>query len=299
MELYQLRAFAAVARTANLTRAAELLNLSQPALSAQIKALELGLPLFERTGRGMELTGGGRLLLARAEGITSMSEQVALFARDLSGRKAGSLRIGLNTDAGVLRIAALSSELAASPFEVDLELVQGVTSSVIDGVAGRLLDGGFVYGPFERIDIRLMELSRTRLVIVAPRAWKVRLAGAPLERVLLEPWIWPPEDCPFYRTIAPLFRHAGVASSRSVTADHEGTILRLVAAEIGVSMLPADVLRASGDRSEVVELRDSGSEIALSFIYREQSRRDPLMEQLLAALSRVWNGPPKQQQPPA
>jgi DNA-binding transcriptional LysR family regulator len=64
MELYQLRIFLTIARTGNLTRAAERLNASQPAVSSQIKALEeeLGVTLFARTPRGMELTQEGRIL---------------------------------------------------------------------------------------------------------------------------------------------------------------------------------------------------------------------------------------------
>jgi DNA-binding transcriptional LysR family regulator len=69
MELYQLRSFVAIAELGQLTRAAEKLHVSQPAVSAQLKALEdkLGLVLFERTASGMVLTAPGARLLAEAE----------------------------------------------------------------------------------------------------------------------------------------------------------------------------------------------------------------------------------------
>ena len=65
MELYQLRTFAAVAELGHLTRAAEQLHISQPAVSAQVRALEeeLGVVLFERSSSGMQLTPAGRQLL--------------------------------------------------------------------------------------------------------------------------------------------------------------------------------------------------------------------------------------------
>src|SRR5262249_60738923 len=71
MELYQLRSFAAVAELGHLTRAAEKLHISQPAVSAQIKALEdeLGVTLFERVSSGMQLTSAGRNLLPAAEQV--------------------------------------------------------------------------------------------------------------------------------------------------------------------------------------------------------------------------------------
>ena len=78
MELYQLRSFAAVAELAHLTRAAEKLHISQPAVSAQIKALEdeLGVILFERTPQGMLLTAAGRKLLPEAEKVVAAAQAV-------------------------------------------------------------------------------------------------------------------------------------------------------------------------------------------------------------------------------
>jgi molybdate transport repressor ModE-like protein len=69
VDLYHLKTFVAVAREGSITRAAEVVHLSQPAVSAHVKEVEdaLGLTLFERTSRGMSLTADGRRLLAKAE----------------------------------------------------------------------------------------------------------------------------------------------------------------------------------------------------------------------------------------
>ena len=78
MELYQLRSFAAIAELGQLTRAAEKLHVSQPAVSAQLKALEekLGLTLFERTASGMVLTAPGARLLAEAEKVLTAARDM-------------------------------------------------------------------------------------------------------------------------------------------------------------------------------------------------------------------------------
>ena len=83
MELYQLRSFAAIAETGQLTRAAEKLHVSQPAVSAQLKALEeeLEFALFERTPKGMRLLPEGRTFLEHARGILAAVEQAAAAVR--------------------------------------------------------------------------------------------------------------------------------------------------------------------------------------------------------------------------
>src|SRR5205809_14411 len=92
MELYQLRSFAAVAELGHLTRAAEKLHISQPALSAQIKALEdeLGVALFERTPSGMTLTAAGQRLLPEATKVVSaagaLSSHAKAFVGEITGR---------------------------------------------------------------------------------------------------------------------------------------------------------------------------------------------------------------------
>src|SRR5215510_1968752 len=86
MELYQLRSFAAVAELGHLTRAADKLHISQPALSAQIKALEdeLGVALFDRTSSGMTLTAGGQRLLTEAGKVLAAAGALSSQARAIA-----------------------------------------------------------------------------------------------------------------------------------------------------------------------------------------------------------------------
>src|SRR5690606_24148351 len=94
MESYQLRAFAAVALHQSVTRAAEHLFTSQPAVSAQVKALEstLGVALFSRTSTGMKLTQEGQQLLPRAQAVLAAAQELELQARVLSGSLSATLR---------------------------------------------------------------------------------------------------------------------------------------------------------------------------------------------------------------
>jgi len=106
MELYQLRSFVAVAELGQLTRAAERLHVSQPALSAQIKSLEdeLATVLFERGAAGMTLTPAGRQLLPRAERVLAAAQALRAEALALRGEVSGRIRLGTVGDPELTRL---------------------------------------------------------------------------------------------------------------------------------------------------------------------------------------------------
>ena len=111
MELYQLRSFAAIAETGNLTRAAEKLHVSQPAVSAQIRSLEdeLDLALFARTPAGMELTPAGQRVLADAERVLAAAQVLRNHARALKNEVAGKVGVGTLSDPLFTRIGEFLS----------------------------------------------------------------------------------------------------------------------------------------------------------------------------------------------
>src|SRR6476659_1258173 len=106
VELYQLRSFVEVADLGHLTRAADKLHISQPALSAQIKALEdeLGVALFERTPTGMVLTAAGQRLLPEAEKVVAAAVSLRSQAKAFQGEAGGRARVGTLSDPAFLRL---------------------------------------------------------------------------------------------------------------------------------------------------------------------------------------------------
>src|SRR6185295_18376181 len=122
MEIHQLKTLIAVARERSITRASELLHLSQPAVSAHIKALEdgLGLALFERTPRGMTLTREGERLLVKAEQTLAAHQELVDEATRIKGRIAGKLRIGAGSNSNNDAIGKLLASLAQHHPEVDV-----------------------------------------------------------------------------------------------------------------------------------------------------------------------------------
>jgi LysR family cyn operon transcriptional activator len=96
MKLSHLRAFATIADIGGFARAAARLNVSQPALSRQIHALEadLGVPLFDRVGRGVQLTSEGEDLLRRSRRVLAEADSLGERARSLKSGETGILRVG-------------------------------------------------------------------------------------------------------------------------------------------------------------------------------------------------------------
>ncbi len=109
MELYQLRTFVTVAEHDNLTQAAEVLHLSQPAVTAQIKALEeeFGLALFERIAVGVSLTRADGELIEEARSLLNGARQLREMAQRLAGETRSRLRIGILLSHGLLRLGPL------------------------------------------------------------------------------------------------------------------------------------------------------------------------------------------------
>src|SRR5215475_3973892 len=101
MDLRHLRAFSAIVETGGFARAAAQLNLSQPALSRQIHALEteLGVPLFDRIGRAVQLTSEGEDLLLRSRHLLTEVESLGERARALKAGQTGVLRVGTTPQA--------------------------------------------------------------------------------------------------------------------------------------------------------------------------------------------------------
>ena len=133
MELYQLKTFVAIAQEKSLTRAAERVYTSPPAVSAQIKALEdeLGVKLFDRTSRGMVLTEPGTRLLEEAERTLASAGRMRAAAAQLRGAAQGVVRFGTVSDPIALRLGNVLVSLAERHPQITLQLHQGLSANML------------------------------------------------------------------------------------------------------------------------------------------------------------------------
>lgn len=290
MELYQLRSFVAVAEAGHLTRASERLHVSQPAVSAQIKALEdeLDLSLFERTSSGMLLTSAGERLLADARKVLDAAQALRNEAKALKGEVTGKVRVGTMSDPGFIRIGEfLNATVARHPL-LQVELHHEITGAAFAKVLGGELDASFYYGDLEHPGMGRLRLRETTYRIAAPAAWSERMANADWREIALQPWIITPSISTHQKLVRTLFDKHGIEPVKVVEADQESVIANLVVSGVGMSLIREELALEKEAAGEVCLWRDVRLETTVWFIYLLARQDDPVIRALLGLLRDIW-----------
>lgn len=248
MEIYQLKTFVAVATEGNLTRAAERVFTSAPAVSAQLKALEeeLGVRLFDRTPRGMSLTLAGQRLLAEAQRTLAAAQSLHATAAQIRGQVRGVVRMGTVSDPAALRLGEVFVQLAEQHPQVALQLRQGVSMHATQAVRRGELDCAWVLCEHPTLDgLEILRLQACEVVAAVPR--RLSAAGQPesLEALTRLPWVATPPECGLRGPLDRLFAQAGAPVPATVTADTESAMRSMVASGLGVGLMRRDQAEAA------------------------------------------------------
>ncbi len=290
MELYQLRSFAAVAELGHLTRAADRLHVSQPAVSAQIKALEdeLGVPLFERVSSGMVLTPAGKKLLPEAQKVVAAAQSLRSRARAIQGAVIGRARVGTVSDPEFVRVGDfLAHALEAHPL-LEIELHHEVSGAAFEKVRTGTHDASFYYGNLAHPTVTAVPLVDFAYRVVAPAPWRQRVAEASWDDIVAMPWIMTPPISSMSTLADGLFSARGVSPARRVEADNEAVIRSLVSAGLGVALMREDLALDAADAGEVALWEGTRLTTTLQFLHLAQRRDDPEIRALLDVLHHVW-----------
>jgi len=289
MEIYQLKGFVAVAGEGHLTRAADKLHVSQPALSAQIKALEdeLGVTLFERGPTGMALASAGKRLVTAAQDVIAAANAMAHNARTLSGEIAGRIRLGTVAEPEWVQLPALLAAVERCPL-VEIELHHEVSGEVFAKVRDGVLDASYYYGDLAHPAVASMPLLRFTFRVVAPAAWRERIAGADFAALAREPWILTPPTSTHRVLAQGLFREHGVMPATLMEADNEGVIRSLVVAGLGVALMRDSAAAALVDSGEACLWEGAELPTELQFVWRDEVGGDPATQALLDLVRETW-----------
>ena len=291
MELYQLRGFAAIAEIGQLTRAAEKLHISQPALSAQLKALEdeLDLTLFERTSSGMMLTAAGKRLLMNVEKVLSAANVLYNEARAFKGEVAGKASIGTLSDPEFIRLGEFMSVAVERYPLLELELHQEITGAALEQVRDGRLDASFYYGEITHPNVVGLHLREVTYRVAAPADWEARIRDAGWNEIAELPWIITPPISTHNRLVYALLRQHGVEPTKIVEADQEAVISSLVVSGVGLALMREDLALKNAAAGEACLWKNVRIPTTLWFIYLQERGDDPVIRVLLDVLKKTWN----------
>jgi DNA-binding transcriptional LysR family regulator len=251
MELRQIRSFLSIAETLHFGRTAELIHLSQPALSLQIRALEeeVGVRLFDRNRRKTTLTAAGLAFRDDAAAALAQLDQAVRRARLAANGKLGLLRIGFISTVGSAIVPNIVRQFGELNPEVEFSLRAITTADQVQMLEAGSLDIGFFrlpIGAHSALDV--VTVHREPFVLVVPSAHKL----AKRKRVRLRE-VSGQDFVMYERTYAPGFhdlifgmlRDARIVPNVSQTAAEISTLISLVAAHMGVAILPASAVKHS------------------------------------------------------
>jgi aminoethylphosphonate catabolism LysR family transcriptional regulator len=285
MNLTRLRAFHSVAANGGITAAARALRVSQPAVTAQVRALEAehGVELFVRRPRGVELTALGRTLFTVTEQLFGCAEQAGRLLHDAAALGAGRLRIGADNP---YQLLPLLREFRRRAPAVAVEVELGNSRAIIDRIDAFAVDVALVAVDTLEPDWFALELGRDPIVVVIPAGhpWAKR-ASVHLTALHGQSMI---RREPGSRTQAELDRAcaaAGVAPRFELQLGSREALREAIAAGLGIGVISAAEL--GGDpRLRAVEIAGVTIRLRPHVICAAARRRAPLIRAFLPAVPR-------------
>lgn len=286
MELRHLRYFVVLAEELNFSRAAKRLHIAQPPLSQQIRKLEeeLGVQLFVRTKRSVRLTDAGEVFLEEALKVLKQAESATHAAQRAQRGEIGRLSVGF-VGSAAYELLPRALRLYRTRFPgVELSLHQLTTTEQVHALHSREIDAGFLRPPVHDPTLSLEAVLREPLVAALPQTHRladrktIRLTELANEDFILYPRHLGPGT---HDQIVSLCQRAGFSPRIGQEAVEMQTIVGLVAAGLGVSLVPASV---EGLRSKDVvykRMEDHTPDWEIAVVWRKQEDSSARLQKFL------------------
>ncbi|MDF1486291.1 LysR family transcriptional regulator [Ramlibacter sp. H39-3-26] len=297
-----LRAFVAVAREGSVSRAAQALHLSQPAVSLQLKALarQTGLALFTRTAHGLAPTRDAAMLLPQAERALAALADFGQAAQNLRGAVRGTLRIGTILDPEFTRLGAfLGAFLDAAP-QADTELRQAMSGDHLAALARGALDVAFYLGDANAdaagqgaagADFAQRTLAHFTYRVLAPAGWGLQVQGRDWRALAALPWLGTPPASVHHRLQAAVFGPGsltGLAPRRVALVEQEASMLDLVRSGVGLSLVRDSIAMHEAQTRGLVVADKVLLDCSLTLAWQRGRESELLIAAALGVLDAVW-----------
>jgi DNA-binding transcriptional LysR family regulator len=295
MELRHLRQFVAVAEEGHVTRAAERLGMQQPPLSQRIKAIELELDvqLLRRKARGVELTEAGRVFLDNARAMLAQYDHTFESTRRAARGEQGRLRVGIMPTAPFHPLVPFSIRAFRAAFPlVSLTLDECLRTEAIERLRNEQLDVAFLRALIpEEKDLVVSQLLVEPMVVALPAEHELaRRDGAlSFSELADETFIMYARQLgpAFYETTMAACLRSGFNPRLGQEAPRITSALSLVAAGLGVSVVPACMQRMTMDGVVYLRLKGAARPTAVLTLASRRAEPSPVVRNLLSLVKRT------------
>ncbi|HRH88824.1 MAG TPA: LysR substrate-binding domain-containing protein [Rubrivivax sp.] len=295
MDLKQLEYFVQVAEFGSFTLSSRFLRVAQPALSRQVRALEVELrqTLFQRNGRGVTLTEPGKRLLEHARGILQQVQRARLDLEQQRGAVSGRLVIGLPPSVSRTLTGPLVRAFRERFPDASFGIVEGLSDHLMEWLAVGRVDFALVYSSVAPATIELASLRVEPMYLVGARPGRAgtRLVGAPvaLAQVAATELVIPPRPHSMRMLLDAALAEAGLKARVALEIESVPTILDLVQHDGFHAVLTLNAIRRSGNEGRFQARPIGKPRLAATLRLATSVQRPggPLMEQSIALVSEL------------
>ncbi|WEK50841.1 MAG: LysR family transcriptional regulator [Candidatus Kaistia colombiensis] len=290
-----LRTFLAVTRSRNLTRASEEVDLAQSSVSDQIQSLEaeLGANLFTRSRQGLTLTPAGEVLKPYAEKILALTDEAKDAVEATAGHAAVSVTIGALETIASVKLPRWLSDVQDGHPHLDLQLKIAGSGELMRALGDGHIDVAFCFdkgADDERFAKRTVSLEP--LVLIASQELSLDVAEDGFAALASTRFVATEVGCVYRQIFDRAFAEAGlVAPKLAAEVGSTRTIVQLVAAGMGLALLPRLAVAEPLDRGEIVEIPWPAplASAPLVMIWRRRRVQPAALKLLLAAASNAFS----------
>ncbi|CAM4288800.1 LysR family transcriptional regulator [Bordetella muralis] len=291
MEIYQIRAFVTVARLGNLTKAADALSLTQPAVTAQIKALEqsLGVALFERAAGRLTLAKAGEVLLPTAESLLVLGAQFKAEAQQLQGSLHGAVDLGVPSEQpDFLRLGELASAVREQLPLIELKTLTLPTSVLHEHISTGRLHAALTIAANPPRAVHWMPLRSVRYRIALPVSLANSLKRGGWREVAQLPWLDGPAGSHTHLLLRDMFERHGLAPRIVMQHDDQANLDALVRAGAGCALLREETALAGAAGGEFIVWGQARADATLGFMMPHERASEPVLVALISLMQKIW-----------
>lgn len=292
MDIEQIKRFVAVADSGSYIRAAEQLNVAQPTLSRQIRALELELrtPLFHRHGRGIVLTAQGKIFLEHARSILH-SVEVSLHA--LAGEaqdQGGRVVIGLTPTIGRVLIPSLCNDILDRFPKASISFIDGMSGVLLERALIGQVDFAIVHNPPATTSLHVQPLTSEPLFLVGKAQVGTHPKYVSLRDAAALPMILSSNTHPVRSAVETEAARQGLRINVRVEVDSYLSILDLVRREHGYTVVPKNLHRTI-DGADLCwqQLIEPEIQTTLCLVTQTRWNRLPVVSHAIDAAARLFH----------